>query len=201
MNEHIKKFFEKYGLPSKVLQSINDRIMSSGEDLTEDQIRDKCKDYEVIAKSFQSEVDSRVTSALEKRTKEKDVDVDPVKKLEDETSKKDEGSETNLLLNAIKQLQSDIHALKSEKVETSLINSATDQLKQLGKNEIEIRGLLHGRKFNSTEELDSFMEFQKEIHSEIVKQEPNGGRPRVSNSTPSKKVFDEGVVKNFFKSN
>src|SRR5690554_2191194 len=68
MNKIIKDYFRNYGLPKSVLKSINDQIIGGlGEEPSDDDLTQECEKYKDLARSFQSEVDARITAALAKR--------------------------------------------------------------------------------------------------------------------------------------
>lgn len=168
MNKIVKDYFKNYGLPKAVLQSISDQIsVSVGEEPTDEDLTAECEKYNLLAKSFQSEVDSRVTAGLAKRRAEGgDQDDDPV------IVPKETGGESNQfskLEAMITGLASSITELKSEKVSSSLGETATNQLKGIKMTDSEIRGLLFGRKFKTEDEVSEFVEAQSEIHSETLK--------------------------------
>lgn len=165
MNTIVKDYFKNYGLPKAVLQSINDQIsLTLGDEPTDEDLSVECAKYTLLAKSFQSEVDSRVTAGLAKHRAEggsqgnDDPEVVPT-----------ETNQFKELQSMIAGLTSSIAELKTEKVSSTLSESATKKLKGIKMTDSEIKGLLFGRKFKTDDEVTEFVEAQSEIHAENLK--------------------------------
>lgn len=199
MNEVIKGFFKDFGLPNEVLQSINNQIMDSlKEDFTDEDIKSSCKNFESLAKSFQSTVDARVTSALEKRKVKKEKPETP----EPTGGDGDNDDRLTKLEKLIQGVAANIDSLKNERINESLIEQATKKLKEIKMTDSEIRGVLHGREFTTAEAVEEFVNIQSEIHKETLKgrqrEELGGGyNPEQSNNKPDLESF-KNDVKNFF---
>lgn len=167
MNKVVKDYFKNYGLPNAVLQNINDQIESSaGEDPADDVLETECAKYALLAKSFQSEVDSRVTAAVKRRAEGGDQDDKKVIVPEETGGESNQFAKLEAMITG---LTNSITELKSEKVSSSLGEIATNQLKGIKMTDSEIRGLLFGRKFKTDDEVTEFVEAQSEIHAETLK--------------------------------
>jgi len=67
INPVVKKHFLKFGLSEKALQGLSDSVTGSlSENATDEEITAKCQELEPFAKTFQSEIDTRVNTALKK---------------------------------------------------------------------------------------------------------------------------------------
>lgn len=188
MNKIIKDYFRNYGLPKSVLKSINDQIVGGlGEEPSDDDLIQECEKYKELARSFQSEVDARITAALAKRKADaNDRDQGSSGGSDDDTGA-DSGDKNSIqqLTALIGELSKDIAALKNEKIANSLAEQATKKLKDIKMTDSEIKGLLFGRSFKSIEEVDDFVEAQEAIHEDILKERQSesfgdGNQPRRS---------------------
>lgn len=188
MNKIIKDYFRNYGLPKSVLQNINDQIVGGlGEEPSDDDLTQECEKYKGLAKSFQSEVDARITAALAKRKADiNDRDQDSMDDTDDDTGiNPDDKNPIRQLTGLISELSKDIAALKNEKIASSLAEQATEKLKGIKMTGSEIKGLLFGRSFKSVEEVDDFVEAQATIHEDTLKERQSetfgdGNQPRRS---------------------
>lgn len=184
MNERVKNYFKNFGLPKSVLKSISDQVMTTvGDDAEDDAIAEECKKFDALAKSFQSSVDQRVTAALKNRkadTREEDEsDTDDTPTPNDEIGQ---------LTAMIKGLTKQVASLQSEKINETLTEKATAKLKEIKMTDSEIRGVLHGRTFDSVDAVESFVDAQAEIHAETLKDRKaqalgGGDQPPISGDT------------------
>lgn len=193
VNPIVKKHFLKYGLPATVLQSISNLVMGSlDENATEEEIIDSAKTYDDFAKSFQSEVDSKIAKAR----KEQSVEEGNGSGGKAGSESGNEGEDETKTL--IKQLLQKVSNLEADKINKSFTEKATYRLKSLKMTDAEINATLYGRKFSSDEELEDFVAKQEEFYSDILKTRTeqvigNGGRPPVSQGSNSKEALKQEI--------
>ena len=203
MNEVIKNYFKNFGLPKEVLETINSQVMDSlEEDFTDDDIKNACKGFDNLAKSFQSTVDARVNSALAKRKKPEPETPEPTG---GDGGGSDDDDKISRLEKMIQGMATSIESLKNEKINESLTKQATNRLKEIKMTDSEIRGVLHGRQFKSIEEVEDFVDVQSEIHEETLKtrqqeQLGDGNAPKKSFSHSDNEDFRK-EVREFLKQN
>lgn len=193
VNPIVKKHFLKYGLPASVLQSISALVMGSlDENATEEEIIDSAKTYDDFAKSFQSEVDSKVAKARKEQSVEEGNGSDD----KNRTVSGNEGDDETKML--IKQLLQKVENLESDKINKSYQERVTERLKAIKMTDSEINATLYGRKFKSDEEVEDFVTKQEEFYAEILKSRTeqtigNGGRPPVSQGASSKEALKQEI--------
>lgn len=193
VNPIVKKHFLKYGLPATVLQSISNLVMGSlDENATEEQIIESAKTYDDFAKSFQSEVDSKIAKARKEQSVEEGNGSDD----KNRTVSGNEGDDETKTL--IKQLLQKVENLESDKINKSYQERVTERLKAIKMTDSEINATLYGRKFKSDEEVEDFVTKQEEFYAEILKSRTeqtigNGGRPPVSQGASSKEALKQEI--------
>ncbi|MSN81954.1 hypothetical protein D1Y73_02635 [Riemerella anatipestifer] len=162
----IKKHFTKFGLSESTLGEITKLIEGSyTENSTAEEIIEQCKSYESLAKVLQSEIDTRVSSAVEKVKKEQ---------APDKKSGADKEAEPTIG-EYLKQISERLDNIEKGQVVKSLNEKAVARLKELKMTDKEIEAAMFGRNFENEESLNEFVTKQTEIYEEIVKE-------RVSNS-------------------
>lgn len=191
VNPIVKKHFLKYGLPASVLQSISNLVTGSlEENATDDEIIEVAKTYEDFAKSFQSEVDSKIAKARKEQTVEAVAD--------EETKPKSENGSDDDTKSLIKQLLEKVSNLESDKINQSYQTKVTDRLKSIKMSDAEINAALYGRKFKSDEEVDDFVVKQEEFYADILKDRVeasigNGGKPASSQGSSSLEALKQEI--------
>lgn len=168
INPTVKKFFLKNGLSAKALQALSDSVMGSlEENATEEEITDKCKLFEPLAKTFQSEADSRVQAALKKKEQgegeDDDEGADDIK-----TEPKSKKVTTDPLLAAIETLTKTVQGMQTEQVVKTNNQKVIEGLKELKMTEKEIESVMYGRSFEKEEDIEDFVTKQGEYYSEIT---------------------------------
>ncbi|AQY21344.1 hypothetical protein [Riemerella anatipestifer] len=162
----IKKHFTKFGLSESTLGEITKLIEGSyTENSTAEEIIEQCKSYESLAKVLQSEIDTRVSSAVEKVKKEQ---------APDKKSGADKEAEPTIG-EYLKQISERLDNIEKGQVVKSLNEKAVTRLKELKMTDKEIEAAMFGRNFENEESLNEFVTKQTEIYEGIVKE-------RVSNS-------------------
>ncbi|MRM83370.1 hypothetical protein [Riemerella anatipestifer] len=162
----IKKHFTKFGLSESTLGEITKLIEGSyTENSTAEEIIEQCKSYESLAKVLQSEIDTRVNSAVEKVKKEQ---------VPDKKSGADKEAEPTIG-EYLKQISERLDNIEKGQVVKSLNEKAVARLKELKMTDKEIEAAMFERNFENEESLNAFVTKQTEIYEEIVKE-------RVSNS-------------------
>ncbi|MBO4234084.1 hypothetical protein FO675_07180 [Riemerella anatipestifer] len=162
----IKKHFTKFGLSESTLGEITKLIEGSyTENSTAEEIIEQCKSYESLAKVLQSEIDTRVNSAVEKVKKEQ---------APDKKSGADKEAEPTIG-EYLKQISERLDNIEKGQVVKSLNEKAVARLKELKMTDKEIEAAMFERNFENEESLNAFVTKQTEIYEEIVKE-------RVSNS-------------------
>ncbi|MEJ8582500.1 hypothetical protein ACXA18_03030 [Riemerella anatipestifer] len=162
----IKKHFTKFGLSESTLGEITKLIEGSyTENSTAEEIIEQCKSYESLAKVLQSEIDTRVSSVVEKVKKEQ---------APDKKSGADKEAEPTIG-EYLKQISERLDNIEKGQVVKSLNEKAVARLKELKMTDKEIEAAMFGRNFENEESLNEFVTKQTEIYEEIVKE-------RVSNS-------------------
>lgn len=156
INPTVKKFFLKNGLSAKALQVLSDSVMGTlEENATEEEITDKCKLFEPLAKTFQSEADSRVQAALKKKEQVGNDD------------EEEEGAGDPLLA-AIEALTKTVQGMQTEQVVKTNNQKVIEGLKELKMTEEEIDSVMYGRSFEKEEEIEDFVTKQGEYYSKIT---------------------------------
>ncbi|AZB23598.1 hypothetical protein EG339_02660 [Chryseobacterium bernardetii] len=200
INPTVKKFFLKNGLSAKALQALSDSVMGSlEENATEEEITDKCKLFEPLAKTFQSEADSRVQAALKKKEQEGNDDdeeqgaVDP----EPKPGKSPKKVTSDPLLAAIEALTKTVQGMQTDQKVQSNNQKVIEGLKELKMTEKEIESVMYGRSFEKEEDIEDFIAKQGEYYSEITQGRAEatageGYKPTTSvgNQTPAQKQAD-----------
>lgn len=193
VNPIVKKHFLKYGLPASVLQSISDLVMGSHEEnATEEEISETCKSYDSFAKSFQSEVDTRVTKARKEQTVGKEDSDD-----DDKDDKKDNPS-SDPVKAMLEKLLTKVTALESENNAKTYNQKASQKLKELKMNDAEVNAAMYGRNFQNDNDVDEFVEKQGEFYGEILKTRVeadlgDGTKPPGSKGESSMESFKKDV--------
>lgn len=171
----VKKHFQKYGLSEKVLGEITSLIQNHfGEDeATEELVLEQLKIYEPMAKSFQSEIDSRVATARKERTtaddaaeteEEEGADTEPA------SGKKPKDTTRSML----EKLMQKIDNLEKGQSVKSNNETAVARLKELKMTDKEIEAAMYGRNFETADSVDEFVSKQSELYEEIVKDRVKG---------------------------
>ncbi|WP_018674848.1 hypothetical protein [Riemerella columbina] len=163
----IKAHFTKFGLSESTLGEITKLIEGSyTENSTAEEIIEQCKNYESLAKVLQSEIDTRVTSAVEKVKKEQ---------VPDKKSGADKDQSEPKNNDYLKKILERLDNIEKGQVVKSLNEKAVVRLKDLKMTDKEIESAMFGRNFDNEESLNEFVTKQAEIYEEIVKE-------RVSNN-------------------
>ncbi|AZA91135.1 Uncharacterised protein [Chryseobacterium nakagawai] len=171
INPTVKKFFLKNGLSAKALQALSDSVMGSlEENATEEEITDKCKLFEPLAKTFQSEADSRVQAALKKKEQEgnDDDEEEGAGDPEPKPGKSPKKVTTDPLLAAIETLTKTVQGMQTEQVVKTNNQKVIEGLKELKMSEKEIESVMYGRSFEKEEDIEDFVTKQGEYYSEIT---------------------------------
>lgn len=192
----VKKHFLKFGFSEKVLSEIAALVKSSfneDDELTNEAVAEKLKAYEPIAKSFQSEIDQRVSKAKEKTMSEDAADE------EEEEQPKHSASDKRLTQRElIEKLFEKIETLeKGQSVKTNN-EKAVQRLKELKMSDREIEAAMFGRNFETEKSMTEFVEKQEELYKEILKdraqeQAGNGFLPQSSNGNVSKESIQSAI--------
>lgn len=199
INPTVKKFFLKNGLSIKALQALSDSVMGSlEENATEEEITDKCKLFEPLAKTFQSEADSRVQAALKKKEQEgNDEEEEGAGDPEPKPGKTTKKVTNDPLLAAIETLTKTVQGMQTEQVVKTNNQKVIEGLKELKMTEKEIESVMYGRSFEKEEDIEEFVTKQGEYYSEITqgRAEANAGdgyKPvtSVGNQTQAQKTAD-----------
>lgn len=170
INPTVKKFFLKNGLSAKALQALSDSVMGSlEENATEEEITDKCKLFEPLAKTFQSEADSRVQAALKKKEQEEEEEEEEgAGDTEPKPGKTTKKVTTDPLLAAIETLTKTVQGMKTEQVVKTNNQKVIAGLKELKMTDKEIESVMYGRSFDKEEDIEDFVTKQGEYYSEIT---------------------------------
>ncbi|RKT01097.1 hypothetical protein [Chryseobacterium defluvii] len=201
INPTVKKFFLKNGLSTKALQVLSDTVMGSlEENATEEDINEKCKLFEPLAKTFQSEADSRVQAALKKKEQEgNDNDDDGADEHEPEpaSGKPSKKAKADPLLAAIENLTKTVQGIQTAQAVKSNNEKVIEGLKGLKMSEQEIESVMMGRSFEKEEEIEEFIAKQGELYSQITQSRTEaaageGYKPvtSVGNQTSAQKKSD-----------
>lgn len=201
INPTVKKFFLKNGLSAKALQALSDSVMGSlEENATEEEITDKCKLFEPLAKTFQSEADSRVQAALKKKEQEgsdDDEEEEGAGTTEPKPGKSPKKVTSDPLLAAIEALTKTVQGMQIDQKVQSNNQKVIEGLKELKMTEKEIESVMYGRSFEKEEDIEDFIAKQGEYYSEITQGRAEaaageGYKPTTSvgNQTPAQKQAD-----------
>lgn len=193
INPIVKKHFLKNGLSEKALQGLSDSITGSlGENATDEEITAQCVVFEPLAKTFQSEIDARVTAA----TKKKEQGGNSGEGANDEP-KSEEGKTTDPMLLAIQKLTETVQGLKTEKAVETNNQKVVAGLKALKMTDKEIDSVMLGRSFENDEGIEEFVTKQGEFYAEILQNRTEadageGYKPAssVGNQTEAQKKAD-----------
>ena len=183
-----KRTFQKYGLSEKVLSEIV-ALLPEVEDATEETIIEQLQAYELIAKSFQSEIERRLAS-----TKKKDNEPNP-KNDEDEGKSDNNNNDTIKLL---LKLNERLDKMEKGQISSTLNQSAIEKLKAIKMTDKEIEAVMFGRSFETEEAVEEFVTKQSEYFEEItatrLKDNAGGGfNPKGSQGEYSKKAMEQDV--------
>lgn len=168
-----KKHFTKFGLLPKSLGEITNLIEgSTDENSTEEEVIELCKTYEPLAKSLQTDIETRVTTAVEKAKKgpegagSGDGATD-----EPNPGNQPPASSNEAVLAAIAALSTEVTNMK--KGQSVLTNNETvvAALKELKMSEKQIESTMLGRSFETAESATEFIEKQTELYTEISKEQ------------------------------
>lgn len=196
INPTVKKHFLKFGLSEKALQGLSDSVTGSlDENATDEEITAKCKELEPFAKTFQSEIDARVNTALKK----KEQTGDETGADDDDPEPAEKKKPKNSVMAKLEELTNEIKSLKSENAVKSNNEKVVERLKSIeGISDKEVESLMLGRKFENDEQIEDFVTKQSEIYSEIVQQRAeskagNGYTPPNSNGSTSKAQMEAEI--------
>lgn len=193
INPIVKKHFQKNGLSERALQGLSDAITGSlGENATDEEITAQCVVFEPLAKTFQSEIDARVTAATKKKEQGGNSGEGAA-----EEPKPEEGKTTDPLLLAVQKLTETVQGLKTEKAIETNNQKVIAGLKALKMTEKEIDSVMLGRSFEKEEDIEEFVTKQGEFYAEITQNrtEENAGEgykpvTSVGNQTTAQKTAD-----------
>lgn len=182
INPTVKKFFLKNGLSAKALQALSDSVMGSlEENATEEEITEKCKLFEPLAKTFQSEADSRVQAALKKKEQggndDSDEGADDDSEPSQPTGKPARKTNKDPLLTAIETLTKTVQGMQIAQAVKTNNEKVAEGLKALKMSDKEIESVMFGRSFEREEDIEEFITKQGELYAEIVQKrtEENAG--------------------------
>ena len=195
VNPTVKKYFNKIGFSAATLQVLSDMVTGSlGENATEEEINDKCKEIEPLTKSFQSEIDSRVAAARktpEKKSGGEEPEGNPNPAGEQKTD--------DATLKALQKLQETVDQLQKEKVSGGLSATVKTKLKEdLKMTDKEIESVMWGREFESEDQVNDFVTKQEEFYADITKSRTeekagNGFIPASSKGDVSKTAIENDI--------
>lgn len=195
INPTVKKYFTKFGFSDRVLQVLSDSVTGSIEDIenaTEDEINEASKNYETLAKSFQSEIETRVALDRKRSGKKKGVETEEIEDDEDKTK-----VDPNL-----KAIMDRLERMEKANVSGDLNKKVSDALKtnhNLSDNQIS--AILHGRSFGTSDEVDEFLEaqktFQETIQQETIERKAGSGYAPPGSKGDVTKASVENDIKSF----
>ena len=195
VNPTVKKYFNKIGFSAATLQVLSDMVTGSlGENATEDEINDKCKEMEPLTKSFQSELDSKVAAAR-KAPEKKSGEEEP----EGKGNPAGTPSTDDPTLQAIQKLQETVNQLQKEKLSGDFGATVKTKLKDdLKMTEKEIESVMYGRNFESEDQVTDFISKQEEFYADITKTRTeekagNGFIPMSSKGDVSKTAIENDI--------
>ena len=195
VNPTVKKYFNKIGFSANTLQVLSDMVTGSlGENATEDEINEKCKEMEPLAKSFQSEMDSKVAAA--RKGTEKKSGEEGTEGLENPagTPKQNSALEESIL-----KLQQTVENLQKERISGDLGAAVRTKLKEtLKMTDKEIESVMYGRTFENAEQVEEFVTKQEELYQDITKeriehQAGSGFVPMISQGNVNKAAIENDI--------
>lgn len=194
----LKTEFKNLGFSDKALQGHADSLAATGL-VTDENLDAIVKGQKSALMAFQSEIDSRVTTAVEKAKKdggktEPDPEPDPKKaKTPDPAKETPEQKE-------IRELKERFDKMTAEKTHNDLSAKIKAGLKEKGIPDAIVKIAMEGRKFEKDEEIEPFITQVETANKEYAQSVADTGlgssyRPVASQSTPAAKVEDD--IKNW----
>lgn len=173
MNEIVKEHFKNYGLSKTVLKQLEGLVLAtSGDDAEDDKIKEVCTNFDLLAKTMQSDIDARVTKAR------KEVEVEKPNTGGNPSPTEEPKSDLDKVLAQLTTMQTKLDNLEQEKTTSKFTSRAEQRLKEIKMNDAEIKSALYNRKFQTDDDLEEFVTKQEEFYADIVKE-------RISNDTPT----------------
>ncbi|WP_394265185.1 hypothetical protein [Bergeyella zoohelcum] len=189
----VKKHFLKFGFSNKVLGEISALVDFTENETTEEEIIEQLKRYEPIAKSFQSELDTRLA-------KGRKTDTDSAANGEDEEDNTSaSGTKTKDATNAtLEKILERLDKIEKGAVVKTNNEKATTKLKELGFTDKEIESAMFERNFETEDSVEEFVKKQSEILEDILKERVrenagNGLHPHSSGANYSKAAIEKDI--------
>lgn len=188
----LKTEFKNLGFSDKALQGHANSLAATGL-ITDENLDAIVKGQKEALSAFQSEIDTRVTTAVDKAKKEAKKatggDDDEPEKKNDPKPKDGETPEQK----AIREMQAKLSAMESGKKNADLTAKARATMteKKLPKAVIEMA--MQGRTFEKEEDIETFVNQVEESHKQYVQELNDQGlgqsyNPPPSQATPAQKV-------------
>lgn len=192
----VKKQFQKFGLSEKSLKEIAnlvEKTLSGNEELTEEQVTEQVKTFEPIAKSFQSEVERRVSEA--KKGTNGSNGSDDESEEQGGSAGGEKGGNSNEML---KQILNRLDGIEKGQAVKTNNQTAIAKLKELKLTESEIESVMYGRNFETAEQVEEFITKQTEIYETITAERlknnaGNGFNPMSASGNYSKQEIQQDV--------
>ncbi len=189
----VKKHFLKFGFSNKILGEISALVDFTENETTEEEIIEQLNRYEPIARSFQSELDTRLAKGRKTDTESAANGEDEEGKTSTPSTKTEDTTKATLdkILERLEKME------KGTAVKTNN-DKATTKLKELGFSEKEIESAMFGRNFETEESVDGFVNKQSEIFEDILKERVKGNagdgfRPQSSGANYSKAAVEKDI--------
>lgn len=162
----IKNKYKDLGLNETLLKAKARQIAKAVKEETE--IAEAVAELEDELKYFQSMADQNRTLKKELEELKKPKDEKP-KETEKPKDDKKAGEEPNPMLELLKELKSEIAGIKAEKVHESFKDKAVSKLKESGVSEQFYKLTIDGRKFESEEDVNDYVQLTKNQEDELLK--------------------------------
>lgn len=187
----LKTEYKNLGFSEKALQGVADALASTNL-VTDENLDAIVKGQKAALTAMQSEIDSRVTTAVEKAKKDIQPGTDPVPGKDPVPTPGAETPEQK----AIRELKEQIAGLVSGKTHETLEAKVRAQLKEKNVPEPVINLALNNRNFQKEEEIEPFVTQVETAHKEYVQNLNDRGlgasyQPPASAATTQKKVEDD----------
>lgn len=169
-----KKHFNKFGLSAKSLGEITTLIEGSlEENSTDEDAIEQCKRFEPLASSYQTDIDTRVTSAVEKATKKGPEGAGSGEGANDEPNPGNQppANSNEAVLAAIAALSTEVTNMKKGQSVQTNNETVVAALKELKMSEKQIESTMLGRSFETAESATEFIEKQTDLYAEIAKEQ------------------------------
>lgn len=181
MHNVVKQEFSKFGFSTEVMETISKMVTDeAGAEATDEVIKEKLKIYEPLAKTFQSEIDARVTKAKQTATS---TQQQPTQE-QGESGAGEQSANPNPTEEVpawAKAMMSKLDAFEKKEIVTQKNEITRTKLKELKMTDAEINAVMYGREFKDDNEIDTFVtqqgEFFKDILSTRVSEQLGDGNP------------------------